>query len=92
MALLYLIRVAQRMRGLAVVYLETHFLSEIFILLLVSIFQSFYIAYLVFALLGDLICLGYCIMLCDNCVLVLLLLECILSLCFRTLILVCTNA
>jgi len=31
-------------------------------------------------------------MLCDNCVLVLLLLECILPLCFRTLILTCTDA
>ena len=65
---------------------------EILILLLVSIFQSFYIVYHTFALLGDLIFLGYYIMPCDNCVLVLLLLECILPLYFRTLILVCTDA
>ena len=45
-----------------------------------------------FALLGDLIFLKYCIMLCDNCVLVLLLLKYILLLCFRTRILACTNA
>ena len=38
-------------------------------------------------LLGDLIFLEYCIMLCDNCILVLLLLKCILPLCFRSLIL-----
>ena len=44
-----------------------------------------------FSLLGDLIFLRYCIILCDNCVLVLLLLECILPLCFRTLILTCTD-
>ena len=52
----------------------------------------FYIVHLAFALLGDFIFLRYCIMLCDNCVLVLLLLECILPLCFRTLILACTDA
>jgi len=34
----------------------------------------------------------YCNLLCDNCVLVLLLLECMLPLCFRTLILTCTDA
>ena len=39
-----------------------------------------------FTLLDDLIFLEYCIMLRDNCVLVLILLECILPPCFRTLI------
>ena len=65
---------------------------EILILLLVSIFQSFYIVYHAYAPLGDLIFLKYYIMLCNKCVLILLLLECILPLCFRTLILTCTNA
>jgi len=55
-------------------------------------FPIFYIAYHAFVLLDDLIFLEYCIILCDNCVLVLLLLECILPLCFRTLILTCTDA
>ena len=55
-------------------------------------FPVFYIANPAFALLGDLVFLRYCIMLCDNCVLVLLLLGCILPLCFHTLILACTDA
>jgi len=55
-------------------------------------FQSFYIANHAFAPLGDLIFLEDCIMLSDNCVLVLLLLECILPMCFRTLISVCTDS
>ena len=54
-------------------------------------FFVFYIVHSAFALLGDLIFLGYYIMLCDNCVLVLLLLECILPLYFHTLILACTD-
>jgi len=55
-------------------------------------FPVFYIVHPAFALLSDLIFLRYCIMPCDNCVLVLLLLECILPLCFRTPILVYTDA
>ena len=88
---------AQRKCGLAVVCSEPLFSQppwsarEILILLLVDIFQSFYIAYHAFALLGDLIFLKYYIMLCDYCVLVVLLLECILPLCSRNLILTCTD-
>jgi len=72
---------AQRKCGWAVVCPEPLFFQppwsarEMLILFLVSIFQSFYIAYHAFALLDNLIFLGYCIMLCDNCVLVLLLLD-----------------
>jgi len=55
-------------------------------------YKSFYIVYHTFALLGDIIFLEYCNIFCDNCVFVLLLLECILSLCFRTLILTYTDA
>ena len=55
-------------------------------------FPVFYIVHHAFALLGDLILLRYYIILYDNCVLVLLLLECILPLYFRTLILTCTDA
>ena len=44
-------------------------------------FSVCYIVHPIFTLLGDLIFLRYCIMLCDNCVLGLLLLECILPLC-----------
>ena len=55
-------------------------------------FPVFYIVHLVFALLGDFTFMRYCILPCDNCILVLLLLEYILPLCFRTLILTCTDA
>ena len=55
-------------------------------------FPVFYIVHPDFVLLGDLIFLRYCILSCDNCVLVLLLLECILPLCFCTLILAWTDA
>jgi len=55
-------------------------------------FPVFHIVHPTFALLGDLMFLIYCNLLCDNCVLVLLLLECMLPLCFRTLILTCTDA
>jgi len=89
---------AQRKRGLAISYPDP--LS--FSLPLIGSRDShlttreycpvFYIVHPAFALLGDFIFLKYCIILCDNCVLMLLLLECILSLCFRTLILACTDA
>ena len=55
-------------------------------------FPVFHIVHLSFVLLSDLIFLRYYIMPYDNCILVLLLLECILPLCFRTLILTCTDA
>jgi len=55
-------------------------------------FLVFHIVHPTFTLLSDLIFLKYYIMLCDNCVLVLLLLECLLPLCFLTLILTCTDA
>ena len=55
-------------------------------------FQSFYIAYHAFALLDDLIFLKYYIMLCDNCILVLILLDCILPLCFHSQIFFYTDA
>jgi len=54
-------------------------------------FPVFHIVHLAFALPGDLIFLIYCIIPRDNCVLALLLLEGILPLCFRTLILACTD-
>ena len=96
--LLYLIRMTQRKHELAVSCPDP--LSSSF-----PLFGSrdshlatreylpvFYIVHLAFMLLGDLIFLRYCIMLYDNCVLVLLFLECILPLCFRTMILACTDA
>jgi len=55
-------------------------------------FLAFHIVHPTFALLGDLIFLIYCIILCDNYVLALLLLECILPMCFCTLILAYTEA
>ena len=97
-ALLYLIRVAQRKRGLAVAYLDPPSSSLSLIgsrdshLATREYFPVFHIVHHAIALLGDLIFLRYYIMLCDNCVLVLLLLECTLSLCFRTLILACIDA
>ena len=96
--LLYLIRVAQRKRGLAVAgsdpfssslpligSRDSHFANR-------EYFPVFHIVHPAYALLGYIIFLIYYIMLCDNCVLVLLLLECILLLYFRTLILACTDA
>ena len=56
------------------------------------ILSRIHIVHPAFALLGDFIFLRYCILPCDNCVLVLLFLECILPLCFRTLILACPDA
>jgi len=55
-------------------------------------FPVFHIVYPAFVLLSDHIFLRYYIMPCDNCVLVLLLLDCILPLYFHTLILTCTDA
>ena len=55
-------------------------------------FPVFHIVHLAFVLLSDHIFFRYYIMSCDNCVLVLLLLDCVLPLCFRTLILACTDA
>ena len=97
-ALLYLIRVAQRKRGLVVSCLDPLSFSLPLIgsrdshLATREFFPVFHIVHPAFALLGNLIFLIYCIMLYDNCVLVLLLLEGILPLCFRTLILTCTDA
>jgi len=96
-ALLYLIRVAQKKRGFVVTYLNPLSSSLSLIgsrdshLATREYFPVFHIVYPAFALLGDLIFLRYYIMLCDNCVAVSLL-ECILPLCFRTLILACTDA
>jgi len=97
-ALLYLIRVAQRKRGLVVAcpdLLSSSLLmigSRDFHLTTREYFPVFHIVHPIFVLLSDHIFLRYYIMPCDNCVLVLLLLEYILSLCFRTLILACTDA
>ena len=96
-ALLYLIRVAQQKRGLAVAYPDTpsslsligsrdsHLATR-------EYFPVFQIVYPAFVVRSDHIFLRYYIMPCDNYVLVLLLLECILPLCFHTLILTCTDA
>ena len=98
MALLYLIRVAQRKRGLAVACPDLLSSSLPLIgsrdshLATREYFPVIHIVHLAFVLLGDLIFLRYYIMLCDNYVLVSLLLERILPLCFRTLILACTDA
>ena len=91
-ALLYLIRVAQRERGLAVACPDS--LSSTLFLIgsrdshitTREYFLIFHSVHPAFELHGDLIFLRYYIMLCDNCVLVLL------PLCFRTLILTCTDA
>ena len=97
-ALLCLIRVAQQNRGLAVAYLDPPSSSLSLIgsrdshLSTREYFPVFHIVHPAFVLLIDHIFLRYYIMPCDNCVLVLLLLECIISLYFRTLILVCTDA
>ena len=96
-ALLYLIRVAQQKRGLAVAYLDPPSSSLSLIgsrdshLATREYFPVFHIVHPAFVLLSDHIFLRYYIMPCDNCVLVLLLLECISPLCFRTLILICTD-
>ena len=55
-------------------------------------FSVFYIVHPAFMLPSDHVFLRYYIMPCDNCVLVLLLLDCMLPLCFRTLIPACTDA
>jgi len=95
--ILCLIRVAQRERGLAVVCpdpLSSNLLmtdSRDSHLATREYFPVFHIVHPAFVLHDDLIFLRYYIMPCDNCVLVLLLLECILALCFRTLILACTD-
>ena len=89
---------AQRKHGLAVVCLNP--LSSSFLLFgsrdshlaTRKYFFIFHIVHPPFALLGDLIFVIYCIMPCDNCALVLLLLECKLPLCLCTLILACTDA
>ena len=98
LALLYLIRVAQRERGLAVACPDPLpsrlFLigSRDFHLATREYFPVFHIVHPAFVLLSDHIFFRYYIMPCDNCVLVLLLLDCVLPLCFRTLILACTDA
>ena len=97
-ALLFLIRLAQQKRGLAAAYPDP--LSSSFPLFgsrdshlaTHEYFLVFHIVHPTFALIGDFIFLRYCILPCDNCVLVLLMLECILLLSFRTLILTCTGA
>jgi len=97
-ALLYLISVAQRERGLTVAYLDPPSSSLSLIgsrdshLATREYFPVFHIVHPAFVLLSDHIFLGYYIMPCDNCVLVLLLLDCLLPLYFRTLILACTDA
>jgi len=89
---------AQRMRGLAVACPDPLSSSLLMIgsrdshLATREYFPIVHIVHPVFVLLSDLIFLRYCIMLYDNCVLVLLLLECISPLCFRTLILARTDA
>jgi len=98
MALLYLIRVAQQKRGLAVAYPDPPSSSLSLIgsrdshLATREYFPVFHIVHPAFVLLSDHIFLRYYIMPFDNCVLVLLLLEYILPLCFCTLILSCTVA
>ena len=88
-ALLYLISAAQRERGLAVAYLDPPSSSLSLIcsrdsyLATREYFLVFHIVHPTFVLLSDHIFLRYYIMPCDNCVLVLLLLDCILPLCFR---------
>ena len=97
-ALLFLIRVVQRERALAVVYLDPPSSNLSLIgsrdshLTTREYFPVFHVVHPAFALHRDLIFLRYYIMPCDNCVLVLLLLVCILPLCFRTLILTCIDA
>ena len=91
-ALLYLIRVAQRERELAAVYLDPPSSSLPLIgsrdsyLATREYFSVFYIVHPAFMFPSDHVFLRYYIIPCDNCVLVLLLLDCILPLCFRTLI------
>ena len=97
-ALLYLIKVAQWERGLAVAFLDplsSHLLmigSRDSHLATREYFPVFHIVHPAFVLLSDHIFFRYYIMPCDNCVLVLLLLDCVLPLCFCTLILSCTDA
>ena len=55
-------------------------------------FSVFHIVHPAFVPLSDHIFFRYYIMPCDNCVLVLLLLDCILPLCFRTLTPACIDA
>jgi len=97
-ALLYLIGMAQRESGLAVAYLD-RFPSRLFLigsrdshLATREYFPVFHIVHPFFVLLSDHTFFRYYLIFCDNCVLVLLLMNCILPLCFRTLILTCTDA
>ena len=93
MALLYLIRVAQRKRGLAVACPDPLssglplIASRDYYLTTRENVPVFYIVHPAFVLLSDLLFFRYYIMLCDNYVLVLLSLYCILPLCFCSLIL-----
>jgi len=90
--------VAQQKRGLAVAYKDSPPSSPSLIDLRDSrvttreYFPVFHSVHPTFVLLSDYIFLRYYIMPCDNGVLVLLLLDCVLTLCFRTLILACTDA
>ena len=98
MALLYLIRVAQQKRGLAVAYPDPLSSSLPLIgsrdshLATREYFPAFHSVHSSFVLLSDHIFLRHYIMPCDNCVLVLLLLDCMLPLYFCTLILSYTDA
>ena len=90
-------RSAQQERGLAVAYLDP-LPSRLFLissrdshLVTREYFLIFHIVH-PFVLLSDHTFFRYYLIFCDNCVLVLLLLDCILPLCFRTLILACTDA
>jgi len=89
---------AQRERGLAVTYLDPPSSSLPLIgsrdshLATREYFPVFHIVHPSFVLLIDHILFRYYIMPCDNCVLVLLLLDCILPLCFRILIPACIDA
>ena len=89
---------AQRERGLAVTYLDPTSSSLPLIgsrdshLATREYFPIFHSVHLTFVLLSDHIFLRYYIMPYDNCVLVLLLLDYMLPLYFRTLIPTCTDA
>ena len=88
---------AQRERGLAVTYLDPPSSSLSLIgsrdsHLATREYSVFHIVHPALVLLSDHTFFRYYIMSCDNCVLVLLLLDCLLPLCFRTLIPACTDA
>ena len=88
----------QRERGLAATYLDPLSSSlpligsRDFHLATREYFPIFQIVHPTFVLLSDHIFFRYYIMPCDNCVLLLLLLDCILPLCFRTLTPACIDA